>query len=185
MAGLCILGIIYSIPLVPMSLRHLWRYSKIKDIPGSKSLSEAIAWAVVIALLPLLGKDPIKWPSTIITFYLVFSMAYVRTALFDILQVQGDMIVGKETLPIILGEKRALFLLKGIILSACLLLIIAPIFNLVTYFSFFLLVCFILLSVSLMSHEKGRIHSEPHTEYLVEVSFILAGLLGLLWQGLS
>ena len=185
MAGLCILGIIYSIPLVPMSLRHLWRYSKIKDIPGSKGLSEAFAWAVVIALLPLLGKDPIKWPSTIITFYLVFSMAYVRTALFDILQVQGDMIVGKETLPIILGENRALFLLKGIILSACLLLIIAPIFNLVTYFSFFLLVCFILLSVSLMSHEKGRIHSEPHTEYLVEASFILAGLLGLLWQGLS
>ncbi|MFC1819671.1 4-hydroxy-3-methylbut-2-enyl diphosphate reductase, partial [Thermodesulfobacteriota bacterium] len=36
MSGLCILGIIYSIPIVPLSRRHLWRYSKIKDIPGSK-----------------------------------------------------------------------------------------------------------------------------------------------------
>ena len=185
MAGLCILGIIYSIPLVPMSLRHLWRYSKIKDIPGSKSLSEALAWAAVIALLPLLGKDPIKWPSTLIIFYVVFSMAYVRTALFDILQVQGDMIVGKETLPITLGENKTIFLVKGIILSAVLLLIIAPLFKLVSYFSFFLLICLILLSISLLSHEKGRIRSEPYTEYLVEASFLLSGLLGLLWQVLQ
>jgi 4-hydroxy-3-methylbut-2-enyl diphosphate reductase len=185
MAVLCILGVIYSIPLVPMSLRHLWRYSKIKDIPGSKSLSEALAWAAVVSLLPLLGKDPIRLSSTVITFYLVISMVYVRAAVFDILQVQGDMIVGKETLPIILGEKRTLLLLKGIIIVAILVLIILPFIHMATYFSFFLLICFILLTISLISYERGRIHSEPLIEYLVEASFILTGLLALLWQGLT
>ena len=40
-AGLCLLGITYSVPIVPTGLRHLWRYSKIKDVPGSKTFSEA------------------------------------------------------------------------------------------------------------------------------------------------
>ncbi|MFC1824595.1 4-hydroxy-3-methylbut-2-enyl diphosphate reductase, partial [Thermodesulfobacteriota bacterium] len=34
MLGLSILGMLYSLPIVPIGLRPLWRYSKIKDLPG-------------------------------------------------------------------------------------------------------------------------------------------------------
>ena len=185
MAGLSILGIIYSIPVVPISLRHLWRYSKIKDIPGSKTLSEALGWSAVITLLPLLESGQVEWPAAIISFLLVFSMVYVRSALFDIFQVQGDLIVGVETLPITLGEKRTLLLLKGIILSTALILIAVPIFGLAGPFSYCLLLPLLSLLISLLIYEKRWLYTGTRLEAIVEGNFYLAGLLGLIWHLLS
>ena len=185
MAGLSILGIIYSVPIVPIRLRHLWRYSKIKDIPGSKTFSEALAWGAVITFLPLLEPGPIDWGPTIISFLTVFSMVYVRSALFDIFQVQGDLIVGVETLPITLGEKRTLVLLKGVILLAALILLVAFILGLVNPFSYALIFCLLTMTLCLLVYEKRWLYPGTRMEYLVEGNFYLAGLLGLLWQILS
>ena len=79
-AGLSILGTVYSLPIVPLSRRHLWRYSKIKDIPGSKTSAQAFAWGVVIALLPLLGTPGGPWSGEVVSFLFVFSVVYVRSA---------------------------------------------------------------------------------------------------------
>ena len=185
MAGLSLLGIIYSVPVVPMSRRHLWRYSKIKDIPGSRTLSEAFAWAAVITLLPLLDSFSPDWNTVLISFFIILSMAFVRSAFLDIFQVQGDLIVGRETLPLTLGEKKTITLLKWIIVSASMVLIIAPLFNLVSPFSLLLLICLLTLSLCFTAYENNRIHPGPLLEYLVEGTFILAGILGLAWQILS
>ena len=181
-AGLSILGIIYSIPIVPISLRHLWRYSKIKDIPGSKTLSVALAWGVVISLLPLLERTSLGTPEAIASFFLVFSMVYVRSALFDIFQVQGDLIVGVETLPITLGEKRTLLLLKWIILFGALILALAAITHLVGPFSYLLLLVFLSLSLCLLVYQKRWLYPGIPLEAMVEGNFFLAGLLALTWQ---
>jgi len=184
MVGLSILGIIYSIPIVPIRPRH-GRYLKIKDIPGSKTLSEALAWGVVITLLPLLESVRVEWTPSIISFLFVFSIVYVRSALFDIFQVQGDLIVGVETLPITLGEKKTLRLLKGIIALTTMLLLAAAFINLVGSFSFLLLVCFLSLSFCLFIYEKRWLYPGTRLEYLVEGNLFLSGLLGLIWQILS
>jgi len=184
-AGLCILGILYSIPIVPISLRHLWRYSKIKDVPGSKTLLEALAWAAIITLLPLLEPNRIDWPTAIISFYTILAMAYVRSAFYDILQIQGDLIVGVESLPITLGEKKTMLILKWVVISVAPLLIAGTILDLVTPFSFLMLLCFFSLSLCLLAYEKRRIDPGPIIEYLVEGNLFLAGLFGLIWQMLS
>jgi len=181
-AGLSILGIIYSIPIVPISLRHLWRYSKIKDIPGSKTLSVALAWGVVISLLPLLEPTSMGWPEAIFSFLFVFSMVYVRSALFDIFQVQGDLIVGVETLPIVLGEKRTLLLLKWIILFGALILASAAITRLVGPFSYLLLLVFLSLTLCLLVYQKRWLYPGIRLEAMVEGNFFLAGLLAIIWQ---
>ena len=180
--GLILLGIVYSITIVPVKLRSLWRYSKIKDIPGSKTLSEAFAWAVVITLLPLLEKPDMPWPGVLISFYVILSIAFVRSAFFDIFQVQGDLIVGVETLPITLGEKKTFILLKLIIISVALVLIIASLTNLVSHFAILLLLCSLTLALSLAVYENRLIYPGPLFEYLVEGNLFLAGILGLLWQ---
>ena len=185
MAVICTLGIIYSIPIVPANLRHLWRYSKIKDIPGSKTFSVAVAWGVVIGLLPLLEPLQMEWHAAIVSFLFVFSTVYLRSAMFDIFQVQGDLIVGVETLPIILGEKRTLLLLKGIILSTSLMLVAAPIFNLAGPFSYLLLISFLYLTLCLLAYEKRWLYPGTRLEAMVDANFFLAGLLGLIWQILS
>jgi 4-hydroxy-3-methylbut-2-enyl diphosphate reductase len=182
MAGLCLLGVIYSIPIVPLSRRHLWRYSKIKDIPGSRTFSEPFAWAAVITLLPLLKSFHAGWATVIISFIIVFSLAFVRAAFLDIFQVQGDLIVGVETLPITLGEKKTMILLKWIMVSAGLILIIAPLFGLVSPFSFMLLICLLTLYISFKAYEHRQIYPGLPLEYLVEGNLILSGLLGVIWQ---
>lgn len=182
MVGLSILGVIYSIRIVPISLRHLWRYSKIKDIPGSKTLSVALAWGVVITLIPLLKSVREEWPSAIVSFVFVFSIVYVRSALFDIFQAQGDLIVGAETLPITLGERRTLLLLKSFILFGALINVLGGIIGLVGPFSYLLLLCFLSLTLSLFIYEKRWLYPGTRLEAMVEGNFFLAGLLGLIWQ---
>jgi (E)-4-hydroxy-3-methyl-but-2-enyl pyrophosphate reductase len=181
-AGLSILGILYSLPIVPVSLRHLWRYSKIKDIPGSKTLSVALAWAVLISILPLLEPTSLSWPAAVVSFLFVFSMVYARSALFDIFQVQGDLIVGVETLPIVLGERRTLHLLKWIILSGVLLLTLAAVTRLVGPFSWLLLLVFFSFTLCLLIYQKRWLYPGTRLEAMVEGNFFLAGLLALLWQ---
>ncbi len=182
MAGLTLLGIIYSIPLIPSSVRHLWRYTKIKDIPGSKTLFEAFAWAVVITLLPLLTRAVINWPAVIVTFMVVLAFAFVRTAFFDLFQVQGDLIVGVETLPISLGEKRTISLLKWIMISATAILLLAPLFDIVSIFSLLLVICFFTLAMCLIAYEKRKVYAGTFLEILVEGNLFLAGILGFIWQ---
>ena len=182
MAGLNLLGIVYSIPLVPERLRSVWRYARIKDFPGSKTLSEALAWGAVIALLPLLGSQKIALLSALAAFIFVFSITYFRSALFDIFQEQGDLFVGVETLPITLGQERTLLLLKGVAIFAGIFLIAAPLSGAVGPFAYFLLLCVLTLTLCLLAYERRWLHPGRRFEALVEGNFFLAGLLGLIWQ---
>jgi (E)-4-hydroxy-3-methyl-but-2-enyl pyrophosphate reductase len=184
-AFLSMLGVIYSVPLVPLSLRHPWRYTKIKDIPGSKSLGEALMWAVVIVLLPLLEPLSLHLINVLVAFSFVLAVAFVRAAFFDVLEVQGDMIVGVETLPVTLGEKRTLSLLKYIIISASIIIIIPPLFKTVPLFSLLMLIPLLVQAFLLRAYEKGRIQHGPLLEYLIEGNFLAAGILALIWQKLS
>jgi (E)-4-hydroxy-3-methyl-but-2-enyl pyrophosphate reductase len=185
MAGLSLLGIMYSITLVPESIRPLWEYSRIKDIPGSKTLSEALAWGVVIALLPLLGIQKMELFPSLTTFIFVFSITYIRSALFDIFQEQGDLIVGLETLPITLGEERTLLLLKGVAVCAGIFLIAAPLSGASGPFSYLLILSVLSSALCLLAYEKKWLHPGRRFEALVEGNFFLAGILGLIWQILT
>jgi (E)-4-hydroxy-3-methyl-but-2-enyl pyrophosphate reductase len=181
MSGLTLLGIFYSIPIIPSGVRHISRYVKIKDIPGSKTLLEAVAWAVVIALVPLLTEIIIKWPAVTVTFFVILSIAFIRTAFFDVFQVQGDLIVGVETLPITIGERRTISLLKWIMISNAALLVAAPMFKIVSTFSLLLLACFLTLALCMTAYVKRRIYPGTLLEALVEANLFLAGILSIIW----
>ena len=185
MAGLNLLGIVYSIPLVPAGIRHLWRYTRIKDFPGSKTLSEALAWGVVIALLPLLVPQHVALLAALAAFIFVFSITYMRSALFDIFQEQGDLFVGVETLPITLGEERTLLLLKGLAIFAGLFLVAAPLSGAVGPFAYLLILTVLSSTLCLLAYERKWLHPGRRFEALVEGNFFLAGLLGLIWQILT
>ena len=184
LSTLSMLGIIYSIHLVPESIRHKAPYSKIKDIPGSRTLSEALAWAVIITILPLLEVNHIVWTPAIVSILTVFFMGYIRSAFFDIIRVQGDLIVGSETLPITLGEKKTILLLKMLIFLSAIILCGAPIFGLVNSFSFLFLVPLFTLALCLVAYERSWIYPDIAFEALVEGNFFLAGLLAVIWQAM-
>ncbi|MBW1935400.1 MAG: 4-hydroxy-3-methylbut-2-enyl diphosphate reductase [Deltaproteobacteria bacterium] len=180
--GLSVLGTIYSVPLLPRGSKKAWRYYKIKDIPGSKTLSQALAWGALIALVPTLESANPGWGVAIISFCYIFSIVYVRSALFDIFQAQGDLIVGAETLPITLGERRTLVLLKVFVLFAAAVLALAALIRAAGGFSFFLLLSCLYLGLCVLAYEKRWLYPGPRLEALVEGNLLLIGLLALSWQ---
>lgn len=110
-------GIVYNFTIVPRALRKYFKYSNLKDIPTSRDLFAALAWAVLITLIPHVANNTfIIRPATVAIFLWTFILAYLRSLIFDLRDIEGDRIMGRETLVTIIGEKKV----KGLIFSALL-----------------------------------------------------------------
>ncbi|NLE00350.1 MAG: 4-hydroxy-3-methylbut-2-enyl diphosphate reductase, partial [Fibrobacter sp.] len=104
----CVLGLGYHMPLVPKPLQKFFRYKTLKDIPTSRDLFVALAWATVLTFSPQCLNGTILFkPSSIITFCWIFLVAFFRSLIFDLRDIEGDRIMGRETLITIVGEKKA------------------------------------------------------------------------------
>jgi 4-hydroxy-3-methylbut-2-enyl diphosphate reductase len=182
LGALSLLGIIYSVPLLPAGLRQRYRFAKIKDLPGSRSLSESLAWVAVISILPWLQEGIPVWPAAIVTAALVFLLVFGRSVLLDIFQVQGNLIVGTETLPIFLGEKRTLRIIRGALLLGAAVLLGALLLGVVGTFGYLLLLCPAAQGICLLAYERRWLLPGARFEGLVEANFLLAGVLALFWQ---
>jgi (E)-4-hydroxy-3-methyl-but-2-enyl pyrophosphate reductase len=117
-----LLGLTYNLYLIPK--RFGIKFRRLKDIPGSKTILIAVAWGVVAALLPGITSKGTLPLAVLMVFVWATLLVFARTAFFDLLDVQGDRIMGKETLPILLGNRRTFVLLKGI-LAGCMVLSVA------------------------------------------------------------
>jgi 4-hydroxy-3-methylbut-2-enyl diphosphate reductase len=179
------LGLSYNLRLIPKRIRFL-KYRRIRDIPSSKTLLIATAWGIVTALFPTLSEQGQMSPMALIVFLWSTGMVFVRTAFFDILDMQGVRIVGRNTIPIIVGEKRTRMLLKIILVVLFLLLPIASGLQLIGGFGYILMICPVFIFIVIHAQEKGDMLPGTTLEFFIESSFVLAGLLVLLgtliWQ---
>ena len=178
---LSLLGLSYNLRLVPHNI-FSFKYSRLRDIPGSKTFMIAVAWGIVTALLPPLSlSDKAHWV-TVLIFLWAAGIVFVRTAFFDVLDMQGDRIVGKETIAILLGEKRSLRLLKIMLLVLIAALLLLSAFHLISYLGFVLVASPITLLVLLSAYDQGILLPSVKLEFLVETNFVLAGVIAFLWS---
>jgi 4-hydroxy-3-methylbut-2-enyl diphosphate reductase len=176
-----LLGLSYNLRIVPQMFVGL-RYRRIRDIPGSKTLLIAMAWGIVTAVLPplsLTGKA--SWVTGLIFLWTV-AIVFVRTAFFDILDMQGDRIVGKDTFAIMLGEKRTMRILKNMLIVLVAALILLSSFHIISYLGLVLIGCPIFFLLLLSAYERGVLLPSIKLEFLVETNFILAGAMAFLWS---
>ncbi|MEW6186167.1 MAG: 4-hydroxy-3-methylbut-2-enyl diphosphate reductase [Thermodesulfobacteriota bacterium] len=175
------LGILYSFQIVPAVWQRFTQMKKIKDIPASKTLSVALGWGGVTTLIPAMAEHQPFSLSLVFVFFIISLFVYIRSGLFDVLDIQGDMIVGKETLPIIIGEEKTIRFLKGLSLAAMAALGIGVLGGLLPLWSLLLLISFIYQLIFLFIYEKSRaLPGSVFFETLVESGFFLAGLTALL-----
>jgi 4-hydroxy-3-methylbut-2-enyl diphosphate reductase len=178
-----LMGLSYRIPLVPQAFSG-FMYRRIKDIPGSKTVLIAMAWGVVTAVLPPISLRNVFSFTEAFIFCWSAGLVFVRSAFFDILDMQGDRLVGKETIPILLGEKNSLRLLKGmlagLVVGLPLWSAMAPLPSL----GFVLALCPMAMAAILRAWEKGIILPGIRLEFLVESHLVLAGVLALVWRWL-
>jgi 4-hydroxy-3-methylbut-2-enyl diphosphate reductase len=175
-------GLLYNSRVLPAGNANR-RIRSIRDIPGSKTVLISLAWGVVTALLPHLSEIGHLCPGSVVVFVGVVGSVFVRTAFFDILDMQADRIVGRETIPILMGEKRTIALLKIICCGLLVLTVGAASVEWITSLGFFLAVCPVSLLAILTSYEHGRLMASNRLEFFVETHFIMAGVIALVWAG--
>jgi len=178
---LSLLGLVYSVPVIPKGLLLGTRYTKIKDVPGSKTLSEALAWTALVVVIPLLNGSMKQSAALLLVGSCVFLLAFVRAAIFDIFQLQGDLIAGSETLPILLGEKRTLLLLKILLLSVAAQALAGGILGITTTTFCFAAVPAATLALCLWLYQKAWTLPSISLEALVEANFLLLAILVAIW----
>jgi 4-hydroxy-3-methylbut-2-enyl diphosphate reductase len=176
-----LLGLIYGIKIIPKRLWNMFQYKKLKDIPGSKTVFVALAWGTVISILPALTANHRIDVSTVIAFLFVVILVFVRSALFDIMDIQGDRIVGKETIPIIIGENKTRLVLKLSLGILSLILLSSSLLGMTPSLGYLLLVCTIYAYSYLFIYERKRISHSVLLEGMVESNFVLGWLVSLIW----
>jgi 4-hydroxy-3-methylbut-2-enyl diphosphate reductase len=175
-----LLGLSYNLRVVPQKLKSI-KYRRLRDLPGSKTLLIAMAWGIVTAILPPLSKfGTINWINALVALWAI-GIVFVRTAFFDILDMQGDRIVGKETIPILLGEKRSMRILKIILIALTVTLVVTSIFQLTSGLGFALTLCPIFILIIILSYERALMFPGIRLEFLFETQFFLAGVISFIW----
>jgi 4-hydroxy-3-methylbut-2-enyl diphosphate reductase len=173
--AMSVTGLSYNLNLVPAGIKRI-RYRRIKDIPGSKTVLIAVAWGVVTAILPALGHPgAVSGPATTAVFVWSTGMVFVRTAFFDLLDIQGDRIVGKETIPVAFGERSTRVLLKAMLITGASTLAAAGFFGMVPWFGYLLSLCPLLFLPVAIAHQQGRISPGIWLEFIAESLFVLTG----------
>jgi len=122
-------GCVYHITIIPKFLKILFRFTRLKDVPASRDLFVALAWGIVLTFLPhaSAGTLLIK-PETICCFVIIFILAFMRSVIFDLRDIEGDRIMGRETLVTFIGEPNARSVIIGSTLLGCLLCALSPFF---------------------------------------------------------
>ena len=181
--GASLLGLMYKIE-IPFGAKR-W---SLRSIPGSKDVLVAMALGVVAIALPVWQLGRSLWPWTwdakaLVGLGLVTVLVFARTVIYDIRDMQNDQVLGKETLPILLGKpraKRVLIALLAIGLAGSL------------WFTFrnpnqvhplaiaaILCVCVAYPLLYLWYYHERFSPGKPRFEVSVELSFYLLGLLAL------
>lgn len=157
-------GFVYHFTIVPRPLKKVFKYSNLKDIPTSRDLFAALAWAVLITFIPQAANNIFQLSAATIAIFLwTFFLAYLRSLIFDLRDIEGDRIMGRETLITIIGERRV----KGLISTALLASFI------------------ILISLSGLTFlPNWRLSNAPIYAYLLQIPVLFHIWLFMKWQHL-
>ena len=170
-------GILYNMEFLPAG----WRFQGVKDIPGSKNITTAVAWGAVTAVLPWIETSLSPTPGLAVAFVFTAGIVFIRSALSDILDIQSDRLIGRETLPVLIGEKQTLVFLQAISAILFLVLFAAWPARWSTSLSFVLLTTVFYIWICFKLYDRRSGFSGVVLEGLLESSYIVAGVCALLW----
>lgn len=175
-----VMGLAYHLDLVPARFSR-GRARRISDIPASKIFLVAIAWPVLAVLVPALSLHQELGRLHLVLFVWAGGLAFVRTAFKDILDMQGDRIVGRKTIALILGEKALLRLLNAILVALILLLAVAAALKWVPPVAFGVTLGPVFYLLLLQAFRLKTILPGIRLDLLAESHFILVGLITVIW----
>lgn len=182
---LCIislLGVLYKVKIVPGGITLGKKIQRISDVPGSKTVLIALAWGIVTGVLPYLSVSTRMTATMLFVSLWASVMAFIRTAFFDILDMQGDRIEGQESLPIVLGERKTFRLLKQLLVIFLVALILAPMTHLTTTLAYGMILSVFYMAGVIMAFQQQWVFPGFRFEFLVETLFVFTAVVSGVWQ---
>ncbi|MEK6709032.1 MAG: 4-hydroxy-3-methylbut-2-enyl diphosphate reductase [Nitrospinota bacterium] len=174
-AGL-VLGVFFSLRLEPRALG----VGRVLNFPASKALVVTAGWTVTLALLPAVAFPDRAGPAGWVAALFVFGLVLFRAGLIELRDVQGDRIVGKRTLPIVLGKEQTEAILGALLAALAAVLWASAVQGMAAAPAAWAMILPVAYSGLSMWMFKRRILGHGGlTEAAVDLHLILAGLLAL------
>lgn len=170
-----LMGIIYQVKVLPERFEKIFKYQRLKDIPASKDIFLALGWVVVIVLFPLLGAGKALTFETILLLIFVFTMVFVHSLIYGIRDLQGDIMIGKETLPILLGERKSIKFIKTLCIFLIGLFFIFFLKGLIPSYSFSLLIMPVYILIYINVYKNFNFNRDSF-ELIIDTPFLLSGI---------
>jgi len=171
-------GILYNMRILP----DKWRFQSLKDLPGSKNIFIAAAWGMVTAVLPVLNTEYFFYPGMAVGFGFTFGIVFIRSAISDILEMQSDKLIGRETIPVLVGKTGTKVILSIISAALFAVLVFSYFAGWTSALGLFLLTCVLYMWICLSLCDRKSGLSGAVTEGLLETVYIIAGLCVVVWS---
>ena len=183
MTLLLFLGFLYHIDIPYLSLPLGGKKFPLRLIPASKDLFMGLGWAFVTVFFPfqLKGLSFIT-PAFFLTFTATFLLVTIRSLFFDVRDIQGDQIVGRETLPTIIGTKGTMILIISLTSLYALVMSVGAALGWLTSFGKLMLVLTAYICFYVYLYHRRIIRRETPVEVLGNTQFVLAGVLAFLYD---
>ncbi len=179
------LGVAYSVRLVPRQLLPLARIARLKDVPASKDIFIAVGWLVVCVLVPWVGHGAGALPAFATACVFALGLTFVKANVVDLRDMQEDRLLGRETLPILLGAKRTRRVMSGLTLGVAAALALAAALGWTPSVAWPLLAAPGCLLGYLAWRERFEHASDVVCTLAADGALLLAGILALAWRLLS
>jgi len=165
---------LYALPL----LRKNQYFDVLRAIPGSREILFTLAWGFLVCVLPAVtlagvhfGLRLFIWPLSLA--FLFFS----RSLLVDLVDLQGDALLGMDTLPLHLGAARCRKILLASAAAGGVLQIAAVVTGKLPLCTLGFLVAPVLLAGAYLRLEKQSFPSELSVRVISDGSLAMAGFI--------
>lgn len=178
--AMAVAGRLYTTPILSATTLPRLRWRSLKDLPGSKTPLVAAGWAVAASVLPVTGSENFPFmPGLAVAFVFAAGMVFSRTAMSDLLDIQGDRIVGRETIPILIGVKKTRRLLLGLLIVLGVLLGVATTVGFTTGVGYWLILSVSVFVAFLLAYRKRHLVDRLWFEGVIDGNFLLAGIVSM------
>jgi len=178
-------GVFYNLVVFPIKKFLRFKYRKIKDIPGSKDLFMAGAWTTVSTLIPFFHtrfltisvEKNFNISLLILASIFSFVLVFIRSIVNDIREIESDFLVGRETIPIVIGKQNTKILVIVLISGLFGLLFVFGEKNLIPRSISILLITALLLMNTLLLILKRVLISRVKFDLAIDGQFVILAIL--------
>ena len=174
-----VIGSVYCLHLEPTRFKHL----NLWLLPASKCIMAPAAWVLVAVALPLFvtpaGPLTAFSGGTLVALLYVAMLLFSVVAMVDLRDIQGDRIVGKETLPILISTWMTRKTILAVSAATTVLLIVATWLNVIPPLGYVLLVSPVFTAWVLRYTHRRKVMNLLVSQTLSEGCVMLPGMISL------